>query len=106
MKALRRERRTLSKLMRKRFSEEERQKLYQKWGISLNSKQRRLQLVNQLWSNNKDMDHVMESAAMVAKLIRLVEQGRALKEMFGLSFTPPRPRRRSYGWKNSMASLI
>ncbi|KAG8497862.1 hypothetical protein CXB51_007207 [Gossypium anomalum] len=106
VKALRRERRTLSKLMRKRFSEEERQKLYQKWGISLNSKQRRLQLVNQLWSNNKDMDHVMESATIVAKLIRFVEQGRALKEMFGLSFTPPRPRRRSYGWKNSMASLI
>ncbi|KAA3482303.1 kinesin-like protein NACK1 [Gossypium australe] len=106
VKALGRERRSLSKLMRKRFSEEERQKLYQKWGISLNSKQRRLQLVNQLWSNNKDMDHVMESATIVAKLIRFVEQGRALKEMFGLSFTPPRPRRRSYGWKNSMASLI
>ncbi|XP_012480407.1 kinesin-like protein KIN-7E [Gossypium raimondii] len=106
VKALRRERRTLSKLMRKRFSEEERQKLYQKWGISLNSKQRRLQLVNQLWSNNKDIDHVTESATIVAKLIRFVEQGRALKEMFGLSFTPPRPRRRSYGWKNSMASLI
>ncbi|PPD99106.1 hypothetical protein GOBAR_DD03835 [Gossypium barbadense] len=106
VKALRRERRTLSKLMRKRFSEEERQKLYQKWGISLNSKQRRLQLVNQLWSNNKNIDHVTESATIVAKLIRFVEQGRALKEMFGLSFTPPRPRRRSYGWKNSMASLI
>ncbi|TYH85539.1 hypothetical protein ES332_D02G274100v1 [Gossypium tomentosum] len=106
VKALRRERRTLSKLMRKRFSEEEREKLYQKWGISLNSKQRRLQLVNQLWSNNKNIDHVTESATIVAKLIRFVEQGRALKEMFGLSFTPPRPRRRSYGWKNSMASLI
>ncbi|XP_021285681.1 kinesin-like protein KIN-7E isoform X2 [Herrania umbratica] len=103
---LRRERQMLSKLMRKRFSEEERQKLYHKWGIELNSKQRRLQLVNQLWSNNKDMNHVTESAAIVAKLIRFVEQGRALKEMFGLSFTPPRPRRRSYGWKNSMASLL
>ncbi|WRX14455.1 Kinesin motor domain - like 7 [Theobroma cacao] len=106
VRALRRERQTLSKLMRKRFSEEERQKLYHKWGIELNSKQRRLQLVNQLWSNNKDMNHVTESAAIVAKLIRFVEQGRALKEMFGLSFTPPRPRRRSYGWKNSMASLL
>ncbi|OMO75535.1 hypothetical protein COLO4_26044 [Corchorus olitorius] len=106
LRALRRERQTLSKLMRKRFSEGERQKLYQKWGIELNSKQRRLQLVNQLWSNNKDMNHVMESAAIVAKLIRFVEQGQALKEMFGLSFTPPRPRRRSYGWKNSMASLL
>ncbi|XVF67817.1 hypothetical protein PTKIN_Ptkin10aG0152200 [Pterospermum kingtungense] len=106
VRALRRERQTLSKLMRKRFTEEERQRLYQKRGIQLNSKQRRLQLVNQLWSNHKDMNHVIESAAIVAKLIRFVEQGRALKEMFGLSFTPPRPRRRSYGWRSSMASVL
>ncbi|XVF45379.1 hypothetical protein PTKIN_Ptkin02bG0201300 [Pterospermum kingtungense] len=106
VKALRRERQTLSKLLRKRFTEEERLTLYQKWGIELNSKQRRLQLVNQLWSNNKDVNHVTESATIVAKLIRFVEQGQALKEMFGLSFTPPRPRRRSYGWKNSTASLL
>ncbi|XVF00996.1 hypothetical protein REPUB_Repub04eG0050200 [Reevesia pubescens] len=106
VRVLRRERQTLSKLLRKRFTEEERQKLYQKWGIELKSKQRRLQLVNQLWNNNKDMNHVSESAAIVAKLIRFVEQGRALKEMFGLSFTPPRPRRRSLGWKNSMASHL
>ena len=105
MKALRHETQILSKLMRKRFTEEERQKLYQKWGIKLNSKQRRLQLVNQLWSNNKDMNHVTESAAIIARLIRFVEQGQALKEMFGLSFTP-RSKRRSYGWKNSMISLL
>ncbi|KAK8568058.1 hypothetical protein V6N13_105999 [Hibiscus sabdariffa] len=106
VRSLRRERQTLSKLLRKRFTDEEREKLYQKWGIELNSKQRRLQLVNQLWSNNKDMSHVKDSAAIVAKLIRFVEQGKAPKEMFGLSFTPPRPRRRTYGWKNSMASLL
>ncbi|KAL4303500.1 hypothetical protein GQ457_10G024660 [Hibiscus cannabinus] len=106
VRSLRRERQTLSKLLRKRFTYEEREKLYQKWGIELNSKQRRLQLVNQLWSNNKDMSHVKDSAAIVAKLIRFVEQGKAPKEMFGLSFTPPRPRRRTYGWKNSMASLL
>ncbi|GMI83565.1 hypothetical protein like AT2G21300 [Hibiscus trionum] len=106
VRSLCRERQTLSKLLRKRFTEEEREKMYQKWGIELNSKQRRQQLVNQLWSNSKDMSHVKDSAAIVAKLIRFVEQGRALKEMFGLSFTPPRPRRRTYGWKNIMASLL
>ncbi|KAE8719100.1 Kinesin-like protein NACK2 [Hibiscus syriacus] len=106
VRSLRRERQTLSKLLRKRFTEEEREQLYQKWGIELNSKQRRLQLVNQLWSNNKDMSHVKDSVAIIAKLIRFVEQGKALKEMFGLSFTPPHPRRRTYGWKNSMASLL
>lgn len=106
-KALRRERETLSKLMRKRLSEAERNKLYQKWGIGLDSKRRRLQLASQLWSNAKDINHITESATIVAKLIRFVEQGNALKEMFGLSFTPlTTTRRRSLGWKNSRASLF
>lgn len=106
-RALRRERETLSKLMRRRLSADERNELYQKWGIGLNSKRRRLQLANQLWSNTKDMNHITESAAIVAKLIRFVEQGNALKGMFGLSFTPlTTPRRRSLGWKHSMASLL
>ncbi|KAL5855975.1 hypothetical protein ACOSQ4_005777 [Xanthoceras sorbifolium] len=107
VRALHRERGMLSKLMRRRLSEEERRKLYERWGIGLDSKRRRLQLANQLWSNTKDMNHVTESAAIVAKLIRFVEQGQALKEMFGLSFTPPRSaRRRSLSWKHSMASLL
>ncbi|GAV73357.1 Kinesin domain-containing protein/DUF3490 domain-containing protein [Cephalotus follicularis] len=106
MRALNGEREMLSKLMGKRFSKDERNKLYQKLGIALNSKRRRLQLANHLWSNTEDMIHIKESASIVAKLIRFVEQGHALKEMFGLSFTPPRTRRRSYRWKNSMASLL
>lgn len=96
----------LSKLMHKRFSEGERNRLFQKWGINLDSKQRRLQLAQCLWSNTTDMNHINESAAIVAKLIKFVEQGQALKEMFGLSFTPHRTRRRSYGWKHSMGSLL
>ncbi|KAJ6395776.1 hypothetical protein OIU77_020935 [Salix suchowensis] len=88
IKALHRERGMLSKMMNKRFSEEERNILYKKWGIGLISKRRRLQLANRIWNSTKDINHVMESAAVVAKLVRFVEQGRALKEMFGLSFTP------------------
>ncbi|PQM39521.1 hypothetical protein Pyn_35014 [Prunus yedoensis var. nudiflora] len=106
IRAIGRERQMLSKLMQKRFSEEERMRLFQKWGVALNSKRRRLQLANRLWSNTNDMNHVTESAAIVAKLVMFVEQGHALKGMFGLSFTPPKARRRSFGWKNSMASLI
>ncbi|XP_044489754.1 kinesin-like protein KIN-7E isoform X2 [Mangifera indica] len=106
VKALHRERQTLSKLMRKRFSEEERMKLFERWNIGLDSKRRRLQLANQLWSDTKDMNHIKESAAIVAKLIRFVEQGQGIKEMAGLSFTPPVTRRRSFGWKNSMATLL
>ncbi|XP_041014818.1 kinesin-like protein KIN-7E isoform X2 [Juglans microcarpa x Juglans regia] len=106
MKALRREKEMLSKLLQKRFSEQERKRLFQRWGIALDSKRRRLQLVNQLWGNTNDMNHIIESAAIVAKLIRFVERGRALKEMFGLSFASPHARRRSFNWKNNKAILL
>ncbi|CAA7028301.1 unnamed protein product [Microthlaspi erraticum] len=107
LKALQRERRMLSKLVGKRFSVEERKRLYEKFGIAVNSKRRRLQLANQLWSNPRDITHVVDSAAVVAKLVRFVEQGRAMKEMFGLSFTPPLlTSRRSHSWRKSMAGLF
>ncbi|KZV52615.1 hypothetical protein F511_07008 [Dorcoceras hygrometricum] len=105
-KALRREREMLSWLMHKRYTEDERRRMYDEWGISLNSKKRRLQLVRLLWSDTVNMDHVTKSAAIVAKLIGFSQHGKAHKEMFGLSFTPPRMSRRSFSWKNSMASLI
>lgn len=106
MKALRREREMLSRLLQKRFSEEERKRLFQRWGIALGSKRRRMQLVNQLWGNTNDMNHIIESAAIVAKLIRFVERGRALKEMFGLSFTSPHASRRSFNRKSNKAILL
>lgn len=95
----------LSRLIYKRIPGTERNEIYQKWGINLNSKRRRHQLVHHLWSDT-DLNRVIESAAVVAKLIGFSDQGPALKEMFGLSITPPRKSRRSFGWKNSMASLI
>ncbi|PKI37210.1 hypothetical protein CRG98_042401 [Punica granatum] len=106
LKALQREREKLSRLMRRRFSEEARERLFEKWGIGLGTKRRRLQLANRLWSEIEDMDHVMESASIIAKLVRFTEQGHALKGMLGLSFSTPPSRRRSFGWKNSMASLL
>ncbi|KAG9142519.1 hypothetical protein Leryth_017009 [Lithospermum erythrorhizon] len=106
LKGLRRERAMLCRLIYKRLAADERNTLYQNWGISLNSKKRRMQLVLHLWSSTTDMNNVAESAAIVAKLIRFSEQGEASKEMFGLSFSHPCTSRRSFGWKNSMASLI
>ncbi|KAI3447990.1 hypothetical protein Pfo_004655 [Paulownia fortunei] len=105
-KALRREREMLSRLMYKRHTEDKRNRIYEEWGISLNSKQRRLQLVHLLWSDTENMDHIRKSAAIVAKLIGFSQHGQAVKEMLGLSFTPPRISRRSFNWKNSMASLL
>lgn len=103
MRALRRERETLSRLIYKRISSEERIRIYYEWGISLDSKHRRQQLVQRLWTDTKDMDHIKESAAIVAKLIRFSEQGRSLNEMFGLSFPPPpRPSWRYLSWKHNL----
>ncbi|XP_041999238.1 kinesin-like protein KIN-7F [Salvia splendens] len=105
-RALHRERETLSRLMGKRCTEDERNMLYTDWGVALGSKRRRRQLVHLLYSDTQDMFRVSRSAAVVAKLIGFSENGVALKEMFGLSFTPPRMTRRSFSWKNSMSSLL
>lgn len=106
MRALRREREVLSKHMLKRFSAEGRENLYRKWGIGLDTKQRRLQLARRLWTETRDMDHIRESANIVARLIGFKESGQATKAMFSLSFTPQQAGRRSNGWKNSMSSLL
>lgn len=106
LKALRRERQKLSRLMGRRLSEEVRETLFEKWGIGLGTKQRRLQLANLLWTKVEDMDHVMESVSVIAKLVRFTEQGQAQKGMLGLSFGTPPSRRRSFGWKAGMASLL
>ncbi|KAK1320478.1 Kinesin-like protein NACK1 [Acorus calamus] len=108
-RTLRRERVMLCKQMQRRYTSEERDHLYRKWGIDLASKQRRLQLAHRLWTETDDMDHVKESATIVAKLVGVLEPGKALKEMFGLSFTPQtgnRSSRRSYNWKHGMSTLI
>ncbi|XP_058109381.1 kinesin-like protein KIN-7F [Magnolia sinica] len=106
MKTLRRERVMLSKKMQKSFSVEERSNLYNKWGIGLFTRWRRLQLANRLWTETADMDHITESAAIVAKAIGFIQPGQAFKEMFGLSFTPRRTSRRFHGWKHSVPYLL
>ncbi|KAL0333013.1 UNVERIFIED_CONTAM: Kinesin-like protein KIN-7H [Sesamum calycinum] len=103
-KALRDERRTLSKRMMSKFSEQERESLFLKWGIGLNTKLRRQQLAQRLWSKTEDMDHIADSAFLVAKLVGFIEPGNAPnKEMFGLNFTPRRTSR-TYSFKRSLVS--
>ncbi|KAM7518199.1 hypothetical protein LguiB_017161 [Lonicera macranthoides] len=105
LRVLNRERDMLAKQLLKTFTTRERDSLYEKWGIKLDSKQRRVQLSRKLWTDSKDMNHVKDSAALVAKLVGIVDQGDAPKEMFGLSFFTPRPAK-SYSWKPSMSSLM
>ncbi|ONK73827.1 uncharacterized protein A4U43_C04F35790 [Asparagus officinalis] len=100
---LRREREMLFRQMQKRFTPAERESLYTKWGIALDSKQRKRQLVQRLWTETEDLEHVRESASIVAKLIGLLEPGKALKEMFGLSFAPEQYSRRSVKWKHGIS---
>ncbi|GLT69166.1 hypothetical protein SLA2020_413400 [Shorea laevis] len=98
-KDLNRERATLSRQVPKKFSRREREELYKKWDIELNTKQRAQQLARRLWTDTKDMEHIKQSAALVAKLIGFVESSQAPKEVFGLSFLPRNFTRRSYSWK-------
>ncbi|KAE8707747.1 Detected protein of unknown function [Hibiscus syriacus] len=67
-KALRREWQMLCQRVSKKLSKVEIENLFRKWGIRLNAKQRRLKLVNLLWTDCNDMEHIAESAAIVAKL--------------------------------------
>ncbi|KAF8098054.1 hypothetical protein N665_0275s0024 [Sinapis alba] len=105
LKALNRERYKLSQLMQKKLTKEERENLFLRWGIGLNTKHRRLQLAHRVWSESKDMDHVRESASVVGKLTGFVDMDLASREMFGLNFSlKPRPKKSSL-WKRSVLSL-
>lgn len=93
--------------MRKRLSNVERENLFLKWGIGLNTKHRRLQLAHRLWIDPKDMHHIAESAATVAKLVGFVDPEKTFKEMFGLNFTPGQGTHvRQYNLKRSVMSIL
>ncbi|KAL0351800.1 UNVERIFIED_CONTAM: Kinesin-like protein KIN-7J [Sesamum calycinum] len=96
----------LSKQMLKKYSVKEREALFEKWGIDIKSKQRRVQLCRRLWTDPTDMDHINESATIVAKLVGFKEPGQAPKEMFGLSFSPRPANVKSFSWRHSLPSMM
>lgn len=106
MKALNRERESLAKQLQKKYTKKERENLYEKWGIDLDTKQRSLQLARRLWTDHRDMKHIKESANLVAKLFGFVEPRYAPKEMFGLSFITPSMAQRPTSWRDNMSSLL
>ncbi|KAF7817620.1 kinesin-like protein KIN-7F [Senna tora] len=106
LEALNREREMLSKKMHKKFSWREREKYYMAWGIDLKSKQRSTQLAWQLWTNTKDMNHIRESATLVAKLIGLVESNETSKKGFGLNFVGLFKSRKSHNWNDTTSTVM
>ncbi|GAA0157495.1 hypothetical protein LIER_14750 [Lithospermum erythrorhizon] len=103
-RALHHEREKLSRQIQKKFSRDERREMYQKWGIQLKSKKRRFQLCLRLWRYSHDIEHIKESAALVAKLVGLVEPSAAPEQMFGLSM-PQLSKMKSHGWRRSRPSF-
>ncbi|VAI54941.1 unnamed protein product [Triticum turgidum subsp. durum] len=93
MKALRNEREFLARRMGSRLTEEERERLFIKWQVPLEAKQRKLQLVNKLWADPNDKAHIEESADIVARLVGFCEGGNISKEMFELNFALPASRK-------------
>ncbi|XAR73799.1 Plus-end-directed kinesin ATPase [Bertholletia excelsa] len=106
MKAVRRERDMLTRQMEKKLLAEEREWLYLKWGIEINSKNRRCQLASRLWTNTEDMEHIADSAFIVAKLVGIDQLGHAPKEMFELNFTPQPWRRKMCSLKRGVTHLL
>ncbi|GAB4853690.1 Kinesin-like protein nack2 [Ancistrocladus abbreviatus] len=107
IKALRQEREYLARRVSSKLTPEEREMLYIKWEIPVEGKQkRRLQLVNKLWSDPHNMQHVQESADTVAKLVGFCESGEHVtKEMFELNFRSPADKKAWMGW-NLISNLL
>ncbi|KAJ4831196.1 Kinesin-like protein nack2 [Turnera subulata] len=106
IKALKQERDYLAKRVNSKLTPEEREMLYTKWEVPPGGKQRRLQLVNKLWTDPLNMQHIKESAEVVAKLVGFCESGEHVsKEMFQLNFANPSDKKTWMGW-NLISNLL
>lgn len=104
LKALQKERYILSSKMKKKLSMEQRQNLFLKWGIGLQSKHRRRQLVNLIWNDSKDLKHVAESASVVEKLVSFAKSKQAFMEIYSLDYKSGRPGNKFKLWISNVKS--
>ena len=104
---MRREREILARQMQRKLTAAERETLFEKWGVLLETKKRKLELAQRLWIDTQDSAHIQDSANIVAKLVGFWEPGHVSKEMFELSFTPAKNNQRSLssGW-NLISTLL
>ncbi|XP_027368734.1 kinesin-like protein KIN-7B [Abrus precatorius] len=105
IKALKQEREYLSKKVSIKLTAEERELLYATWEVPPVGKQRRLQLVNKLWTDPYDMQNVQESAEIVSKLIDFSASDENSKDMFELNFASPYNKKTWPGW-NFISNLL
>lgn len=105
IRALKQEREYLAKKVNTKLTAEERELLYTKWEVPPVGKQRRLQLVNKLWTDPYNMQHVQESAEIVAKLIDFSVSDENSKDMFELNFSSPFNKKTWAGW-NFISNLL
>ncbi|KAE9604643.1 putative NPK1-activating kinesin-like protein [Lupinus albus] len=99
IKALRQEREYLAKMVNTKLTAEERELLYAKWDVPPVRKHRRLQLATKFWTDPYNMQHVQESAEIVAKLIDFCWSSENSKDMFELNFARPCNKKPWAGWK-------
>ncbi|CAK8563930.1 unnamed protein product [Lathyrus sativus] len=104
IKALKQEREYLAKRV-SRLTAEERELLYERWEVPPVGKQRRLQFVNKLWTDPYNMEHIKESAEIVAKLIDFCVSNENSKDMFALNFSSPYNKKTWAGW-NFISNLL
>lgn len=104
---LKREREQLAKRMRTRLTPEEREDVYERWGIPLDAKQRKMQVAYKVWTDIHDSGHIQDSAELVARIVGFWEPGRAAsKEMFQLAFAPPSSKKPwLVGWNSIINNL-
>lgn len=102
---MKQEREYLAKRVNCKLTAEERELLYSRWEVPPVGKQRRLQFVNKLWTNPYDMQHIQESAEIVAKLVDFCVSNENSKDMFALNFASPHNRKTWAGW-NFISNLL
>jgi centromeric protein E len=107
IRALKQEREYLAKRVNTKLGAEEREMLYLKWDVPPVGKQRRQQFINKLWTDPHNMQHVRESAEIVAKLVGFCDSGETIrKEMFELNFASPSDKKTwMMGW-NFISNLL
>ncbi|KAK7388309.1 hypothetical protein VNO78_23123 [Psophocarpus tetragonolobus] len=105
IRALKQEREHLAKKVNTKLTAEERELFYAKWEVPPVGKQRRLQFVNKLWTDPYNMQHVQESAEIVAKLIDFSLSDENCKDMIELNFSSPFNKKTWAGW-NFISNLL